>query len=116
MPFHQHLGNTGSHVTKSVLLLFYYCCHCWDDIHCYLFITVVVVLVVVLQFFVISIFMIILIIVTIVVIVTNTVCLYAGSLSQLDVARFAKKYPAVMTALLRSLLEVTVKYYKALLG
>ena len=40
----------------------------------------------------------------------------AGSLSQLDVARFAKKYPAVMTALLRSLLEVTVKYYKALLG
>ena len=40
----------------------------------------------------------------------------AGCLSQLDVARFAKKYPAVMTALLRSLLEVTVKYYKALLG
>lgn len=39
-----------------------------------------------------------------------------GCLSQLDVARFAKKYPAVMTALLRSILEVTVKYYKALLG
>lgn len=37
-------------------------------------------------------------------------------LSQLDVARFAKKYPAVMTALLRSILEVTVKYYKGLLG
>ena len=40
----------------------------------------------------------------------------AGCLSQLDVARFAKKYPAVMTALLRSILEVTVKYYKGLLG
>ncbi len=52
----------------------------------------------------------------IIVIVTNVVCWHAGSLSQLDVARFAKKYPAVMTALLRSLLEVTVKYYKALLG
>jgi len=65
---------------------------------------------------VISIFMIVVVIVMIVVIVTNSVCLHAGSLSQLDVARFAKKYPAVMTALLRSLLEVTVKYYKALLG
>lgn len=42
--------------------------------------------------------------------------LSAGCLSQLDVARFAKRYPAVMTALLRSLMEVTVKYYKALLG
>ena len=42
--------------------------------------------------------------------------LLTGCLSQLDVARFAKKYPAVMTALLRSILEVTVKYYKALLG
>lgn len=52
----------------------------------------------------------------VIVIVTNIVCLHEGSLSQLDVARFAKKYPAVMTALLRSLLEVTVKYYKALLG
>lgn len=60
--------------------------------------------------------MIIMVILTIVVIVVSTVCLHAGSLSQLDVARFAKKYPAVMTALLRSLLEVTVKYYKALLG
>ena len=40
----------------------------------------------------------------------------AGCLSQLDVARFAKRYPAVMTTLLRSIMEVTVKYYKALLG
>lgn len=33
-------------------------------------------------------------------------------LSQLGVARFAQRYPALCEALLRSLLELVVKYYK----
>lgn len=33
-------------------------------------------------------------------------------LSQLGVARFAQRYPALCSELLRSLLELTVKYYK----
>ena len=40
----------------------------------------------------------------------------AGSLSVLGVSRFAKKYPAVLTALLKSLLELVCKYEKAING
>ena len=40
----------------------------------------------------------------------------AGALSQLDVARFAKKYPAVLDALLKSLLELICKYQRAITG
>ena len=40
----------------------------------------------------------------------------AGSLSTLGVSRFAKKYPAVLTALLKSLLELICKYERAVAG
>lgn len=36
--------------------------------------------------------------------------------AKLNVAFFARKYPAVQDAFLKSLLEVSVKYYKALAG
>lgn len=40
----------------------------------------------------------------------------AGALSQLGVARFCKKYPAVLDALLRTQLELICKYQKTVLG
>lgn len=40
----------------------------------------------------------------------------AGRLSQIGVARFARKYPAVMDALLRALLELICKYHRTVLG
>lgn len=38
---------------------------------------------------------------------------HAGMLSQLGVAYFAKKYPKVMDAVLRSMLELTCKYHRS---
>ncbi len=107
----QHLRNTGSHVRKLLSLLV-----TTIGIVVGIIFTTTVIVTVSVVLVLVTVTTIIIIIIVIIVIVTNIVCLYAGSLSQLDVARFAKKYPAVMTALLRSLLEVTVKYYKALLG
>lgn len=43
-------------------------------------------------------------------------CTYAGRLSQIGAARFARKYPAVMDALLRALLELICKYYRTIMG
>lgn len=40
----------------------------------------------------------------------------AGRLSQLGVARFARKYPGVMDALLRALLELICKYNRTVMG
>lgn len=40
----------------------------------------------------------------------------AVRLSQLGVARFTKKYPAVLDALLRTMLEVVVKFQRAITG
>ena len=40
----------------------------------------------------------------------------AGSLSTLGVARFCARYPAVLAALQRSLLELLCKFQKAVLG
>lgn len=37
-------------------------------------------------------------------------------LSQLGAARFTKKYPAVLDAMLRTMLEVVVKYQRAITG
>ena len=40
----------------------------------------------------------------------------AGSISQLGAAHFAKKYPAVLAALLKSILELTCDYHRTLAG
>ena len=41
---------------------------------------------------------------------------HVGRLAQLGVARFACKYPAVMDALLRALLELICKYNRTVMG
>lgn len=49
-------------------------------------------------------------------IVAERLACCAGELSTLGVSRFAKRYPAVLTALIKSLLEVICKYERAVAG